>query len=395
MVFKIKYIIPATKGVSSLRQLAQYSLLEIVQESSAKDEQDIRAARNYLQALPTTLRVQLARDAEELIRDKYPYLDPCPGKVVEWPEDIYFPSHCRFKFYIWRIACFLPDVEQSHLDLSHVGFQHYSAEILRYLSSDACDNLQIRNSCLVMKAGWHYMSYMPTWKGYEALFEKALFRCTNLTDVTLGTLIGDSSIEAVGKWCKRLRRLTLSEQHSVKNEGFIAFAKSQRENRCLREIRLLCNESAITLEGLAQVWLLPLHITRLQCEACNFDTIDRSDYLGEECEIDDYIKAPNGPSKIADMVINWSGAYDNVRKVLAHSKLLFPDLQSLHWRNPPTKLLKSNQTWQEVKSLCCDWPDSDVRVQKLSECFPNVMTLRLVPSLPRSAAGKLQPLGQV
>ncbi len=365
---EILFIVP--RAVNSLAHLACKSLIDLANGVSHTSEDDIIAAASYFKTLPSSLRTQLAMSAEEHLLDRF-YMKS--GRVAK-PEDIYLPSRVKSKLALWRMVCFLPDLEDVTLTLLHVGFDHYSAEVLRFLSSDARGDLQIKNTCLDIKARWAYYEEMkPHHKTYETLLKKLLFRCVNLTEVTLGALLGDLSIQAVGESCNRLRSLTLDQDHSVTDEGFIAFAQSQRDNFCLQEIYLLCNDSRITLEGLSQVWLLPLHVKKLQCDTVNF----RLRY-GHDGSSDDFLKCPNGPSELTDLIIKLSGGH--VLEILRRLTPLLPDLQNMHWYAYGDEILHTEHVWPTVKTLFVKSHPVDidpVAIAQLTNSFPELTTLCL------------------
>ena len=197
-------------------------------------------------------------------------------------------------------------------------------------------------------------------------------RFTNLTDVTLETKCGDSSLVTIGERCEKLKKLTLSRDNGVTNEGFIAFARSQQRNNCLDEIVMLCPHSQISLRGLSQVWLLPLTVKTLHCHGVQFDCATDDDDIPLEC--------PNGPTKLTNLSIKWHMMTDiqisSAMKLLKRTEVLFPALQRMTWIDPPHDMVISDNIWGTVESFNQSF-DSAINLKQLANCFPKIASLNM------------------
>ena len=322
-------------------------------------------ARAYLKDLTLTLRLHLAKYAQKHLHDSHHVDD------FQDARRIYVPAKQWRKFVLWRILCFLPEVREMPVELLHVAFDHYSKEAMQFLCSDKCSDLKFKNASLIFKAGFPSEHYPLPSLSYKMHFKKMLFRFTDLTEVNLGTKCGDSCLQAVGERCTRLRKLTLSSDNNVTNDGFVLFAKSQLGNGCLDGIFLLCSGSQISLLGLSQIWLLPLPIKTLHCYGAHFDHATDED-IPLEC--------PNGPTQLTDLTIEWdimtASQELNVRKVLDCSEVLFPALQSMIWKDPNQDMVTSGTVWRTVARLNQTFY-SAIDLQELADCFPKLVSLRL------------------
>ncbi len=187
------------------------------------------------------------------------------------------------------------------------------------------------------------------------------------------------SLKTVGEVCLKLRKLTLSGFCRVTDEGFTAFAVSQRKNAGLREIYLLCRDLEISVKGLSLVWLLPLSIKTLQCDAVNFLPKISDDFDFEiDDEIDDaLLECENGPCQLTDLIISWCFPGRNIEKILDRSEMLFPSLRNMHWKSPPQALLKSGPMWKTVKSVYYLDEGDAIDSKAFTLFFPNLISLRL------------------
>ncbi len=357
------HIVPVRERFTSLKCLSHKALLAIVTNSRCKDEEDIQVARNYLSDLTPILRLQLAKDVEDHLRDWH------------YPNDykkIYVPKRQRHKYPLWRVACLLPEEKDMPIKLLHVAFaSHYTSKALQYLTSEECASNVLKCSNLTFKAGFSHQRLPKFNLSYQKDFNVLISRFADLTVVELGKGCGDSNLLLIGQTCKRLTKLTLSEDTSVTNDGFVSFAQSQKENECLDTIVFGCRDSNIRLLGLAQVWLIPLAVKTLYCHVVQFNFANDDILL--EC--------PNGPTRLTRLIIDWcvhakdEHLIPSAMTVLDCAKDLFPSLQRMDWKSPVMDLVRPGKVWDKVKLL--KKTTDGIDLQLIQDGFPQLEALSI------------------
>ncbi len=179
------HLVP-TEGVSSLFNLTLEAVNALVRGSNLKGEDDIKSAKGYLDELPSTIKLRIAKS---------------------WGQELNFCciwlDKARKNYALWRVTCFWPNEKGASLDfrIRLKDPHHFCARALKYVT-EQCSVQEIKNSAVTIDG---YLSFKC-----KSHFKTLLSHCAhNLTEVTLKGNIGDGCLKAVGEQCKNLRRLTL------------------------------------------------------------------------------------------------------------------------------------------------------------------------------------------
>ncbi len=369
------HLVPTTERVSSLFKLTLEAVNALIRGSNIKGEDDIKSAKGYLDQLPSTIKLRIAKSWSQELNDCF-WIEPDLDRTLH-------------NYALWKVTCFWPNEKGALLNF-RIMHCHFGIQALQYVT-ELCSVQEIKNSAVIIENHpWPYLFNCDDAR-YEcsSRFNSLLSmsHCTsNLTEVTMKGDIEDSCLKSVGEQCKNLRRLILDGRH-LTNDGFVSFASNQAKNPAFAELTI--KESKITFRGLATVWQLPLPISILVCNGKNF----RHDN-GDVIDVEALMQCPNGPSVLTDLCLDWGLEPTNdvsatIRKMLFKSNLLFPNLKRMLWSLPPGDLFASGRKWEAVEAFNQVF-SSKLKLEELATNFPNVISMCLMSITPLTAFNSLE-----
>ena len=352
------YLILKSTGPTTLECQALEFLKRLVGRARVEDEDQVLAATRYLDGLTPPLRARLAREVGAFLG--------CRGGPGDMDRSV----------GVWMAACFDPGTGHVPLrleDLGSGGLATWAFDRV-LMELDAIPEFRTTSLTFGLKAYFpDPFSRVDSIESYQGKFQKLDARLGCLTRVTLGRNCTDDMLTAVGHACQGLHEVALSHGNKITDAGFSAFARSQAGNRSsLRRISISRSPTAskrITLEGLSLVWTLPLpSVTYLSCS---------TQHLTWSSGKEDYLRCPNGGSKVVHLTIECTRKHmwerPNIARFMERVGDLMPALSTVDLKDLDEVYVDSipASVQQKVRELSV-FDATRIGLAKLARSFENV-----------------------